>query len=157
VRIGKTNASEPLKTCRKRKVTSKPRGSRYLGISSGENLLTARAMSGMKVASVRFGRVHGTWEPVASMPREPSKRKTRKDLSTDARHRGGMARSSEEAGYRPGESALGAVGQARQRCSPNVLSGQLCAADFQIRLACKRCLLDVASCRRVLIPRGIRP
>jgi hypothetical protein len=85
-------------TCRKRKVTSKPGGSRYPGISFGEILLTAKAASGMKVASVRFGRVHGTWEPVASMPREPSKRKHREDLSTDARHRGGMARSSDEAG-----------------------------------------------------------
>ena len=105
--IGKTNASEPLMMCRKRKMTSKPGGSRYPGISSGENLLTARAASGMKVASVRFGRVHGTWEPVASMLREPSKRKTRKDLSTDARHRGGMARSSEEAGQcRGSEGAM---------------------------------------------------
>jgi hypothetical protein len=84
-------------TCRKRKVTSKPGGSRYPGISSGGILLTARAASGMKVASVRFGRVHGTWEPVASMLRELSKWWTHKDLSTDARHRGGMARRSDEA------------------------------------------------------------
>jgi hypothetical protein len=31
------------------------------------------------------------------MQREPSKWKTHKDLSTDARHRGGLARSSDEA------------------------------------------------------------
>ena len=50
VRIEKTNASEPLMMCRKRKVTPKPGGSRYPGISSGGDLLTARAVSGMKVA-----------------------------------------------------------------------------------------------------------
>ena len=38
-----------------------------------------------------------TWEPVASMLREPSKWQTRKDLSTDARHRGGLVCSSDEA------------------------------------------------------------
>jgi hypothetical protein len=92
------NASEPLMMCRKRKVMSKPGGSRYPGISSGGDLLTARAASGIKVASVRFGRAYATWEPVASMRREPSKRQNRKDQSTDARHRGGMTRSSEEAG-----------------------------------------------------------
>ena len=48
------NASEPLMMCRKHKVMSKPGGSRYPGISSGGDLLTARAASGMKVASVRF-------------------------------------------------------------------------------------------------------
>src|SRR5215469_822085 len=72
--IVKMNASEPLMMCRKRKVMSKPGGSRYPGISSGGDLLTARAASGMKVASVRFGRAYATWEPVASMLREPSKR-----------------------------------------------------------------------------------
>ena len=37
-----------------------------------------------------------TWEPVASMLREPSKWRTHKDLSTDARHRGGSTCSSNE-------------------------------------------------------------
>jgi retron-type reverse transcriptase len=36
VRIRKTNASEPLMMCRKRNLTSKPGGSRYPGMSSGE-------------------------------------------------------------------------------------------------------------------------
>jgi len=39
----------------------------------------------------------GTWEPVASMRKERRKRKTRERLSTDARHRGGATRSSDEA------------------------------------------------------------
>jgi len=38
-----------------------------------------------------------TWEPVASMLRETFKWKTHENLSTDARHRGGPARSSDEA------------------------------------------------------------
>jgi len=56
------------------------------------NPLTARAASGVKVAWVRFRLVCATWEPVASMWREPSKWKTHKDLSTDARHRDGSTR-----------------------------------------------------------------
>ena len=61
------------------------------------NPLTARVASGVKVAWVRFWLVCVTWEPVASMLREPSKWKPHEDLSTDARHRGGSTRSSEEA------------------------------------------------------------
>ena len=60
------------------------------------NPLTARTASGVKVASVRFRLVHATGEPVASMVREPSKWRTHEDLSTDARHRGGLTRSSYE-------------------------------------------------------------
>jgi len=40
--------------------------------------------------------MYGTWEPVAQMQREPSKWKTHEGQSTDAGHRGGMARSSDE-------------------------------------------------------------
>lgn len=38
----------------------------------------------------------GTWEPVVPMLREKSKWQTHKDLSTDAEHRGGAIRSSDE-------------------------------------------------------------
>jgi len=41
--------------------------------------------------------LYGTWEPVALMAREKPKWRTHKGESTDAGHRGGMARSSEEA------------------------------------------------------------
>ncbi len=58
--------------------------------------LTASAASGIKVARVRFWLERGTWEPVASMSREKSKWKPHEDQSTDAGHRGGLARSSEE-------------------------------------------------------------
>ena len=83
-------------TCRKHKddvktgVESLPRDQR------GGYPLTARVASGMKVARVRSWLEWGTWEPVASMPREKLKWKTHKSLSTDAGHRGGWARSSGE-------------------------------------------------------------
>ena len=59
-------------------------------------LLTAQAASGMEAAGTRSGLWRGTWEPVVPMPRETRKRRTRKRLSTNAAHRGGVARSSEE-------------------------------------------------------------
>ena len=83
-------------TCRKRKddvktgVESLPRDQR------GGYPLTARVASGMKVARVRSWLEHGTWEPVASMPREKPKWRTHEGQSTDAGHRGGWARSSVE-------------------------------------------------------------
>ena len=83
-------------TCRKHKddvktgVESLPRDQR------GGDPLTARAASGMKVARVRSWLERGTWEPVASMPREKPKWPTHEGPSTDARHRGGWARSSVE-------------------------------------------------------------
>jgi hypothetical protein len=83
-------------TCRKRKddvktgVESLPRDQR------GGDPLTASVASGMKVARVRSRLEHGTWEPVASMLREKPKWKPHEGQSTDAGHRGGWARSSEE-------------------------------------------------------------
>lgn len=38
----------------------------------------------------------GTWEPVALVQREKFKQKSRKNESTDTRHRGGTARSSDD-------------------------------------------------------------
>jgi len=92
--IGKTNESEPLMKCRKRKVTSKPGGSRYPGISAGATCLLPAWRPALRWRQSGIRHAHGTWEPVASMRRERSKWKPHKDLSTDARHRGGMARSS---------------------------------------------------------------
>ena len=56
----------------------------------------ARTASGPKAARVRFRLKHGTLEPVVSMQRERRKRNTRKAESTNARHRGGTIRSSDE-------------------------------------------------------------
>ena len=84
-------------TCRKHKddvktgVESLPRDQR------GGDPLTARVASGMKVARVRSWLERGTWEPVASMPRENSEWLTHEEPSTDARRRGGWVRRSEEA------------------------------------------------------------
>ena len=58
--------------------------------------LTASVASGIKVARVRSWLGYVTWEPVASMPREKLKWKPHESLSTDAGHRGGLARSSDE-------------------------------------------------------------
>ena len=58
--------------------------------------LTAGVASGMKVARVRSWLEHGTWEPVASMPREKPRWKPHEGLSIDAGHRGGWARCSGE-------------------------------------------------------------
>jgi len=60
------------------------------------NLPTAWTVPGIKVARAYSGLLRGTWEPVASMIREKSKWRTHKDESTDAGHRGGAVRSSDE-------------------------------------------------------------
>src|SRR3954466_6966382 len=94
--IGKATAREPPMTCRKRMddvktgVESLPRDQRW------GDPLTASAASGMKVARVRSWLGYVTWEPVASMLREEPKWKPHEGQSTDARHRGGWARSSVE-------------------------------------------------------------
>src|SRR3954466_11201735 len=104
-------------TCRKRRddvktgVESLPRDQR------GGDPLTARAASGRKVARVRSWLERGTWEPVASMPREKSKWTTHEDLSTDARHRGGWARSSVEVPVM-GMERRGPITPSRRRVNP---------------------------------------
>ena len=59
-------------------------------------LFTAWAASGIKVARPWIRLLYGTWEPVVPMLREKSKWRTHEDESTDAEHRGGAARSSDE-------------------------------------------------------------
>jgi hypothetical protein len=78
----------------------------------GGSLLTAQAVSGMKVARAQVGVLHGTWEPVAltarvgqwrqggpavGRARERSKQQNCEGLSTGAGHRGGPPRGSCEA------------------------------------------------------------
>jgi len=50
VRVKKANGIESLMTCRKRREDIKTEASRYLGRSLGGSLLTAQAVSGIKVA-----------------------------------------------------------------------------------------------------------
>ena len=90
------NASEPLTKCRKRRNGVKTEGFRLLRDWFGGHLLTVRTASGIKVARTRSGLLCGTWEPVAPMPRENRKRRPRERESTDAEHRAGATRSSEE-------------------------------------------------------------
>ncbi len=83
-------------TCRKRMNDVKTGVESLLRDQRWGDPLTASVASGMKVARVRFGLEHGTWEPVASMRREKPKWRSHKGLSTDAGHRGGWACSSVE-------------------------------------------------------------
>ena len=83
-------------TCRKHRDDVKTGVESLLRDQRGGDPLTARVASGMKVARVRFWLERGTWEPVASMPREEPKWKPHEGQSTDAGHRGGWARSSGE-------------------------------------------------------------
>jgi hypothetical protein len=97
VRSAKSNASEPLMTCRNSiPSTSKPGRDGCPGRSMGGACSPAHAASGAKAARSRIRLGHGTLEPVASMPREKLKRTTREGESTDARHRDGTTRSSVE-------------------------------------------------------------
>ena len=104
-------------TCRKHKddvktgVESLPRDQRW------GDPLTASVASGMKVARVRSWLEHGTWEPVASMRREKPKWKPHEGQSTDARHRGGWARSSEEVPVM-GMERRGPITQLRREVNP---------------------------------------
>jgi len=83
----------------------------WLRDEPGGSLLTGQVVSGMKVARAWSGLRCGTWEPVVSAPvgdqwrqsgpavvggRESLKRRIREGLRTDAGHRGGPARSSDE-------------------------------------------------------------
>lgn len=88
---------------------SKPRCHFHFGSSDGEDLFAAVAASGLKAARMRIRLRHGTLEPVAPMPRERPKRGDREAKSTDAEHRGGTARSSDEVPIRVGMERRGRV------------------------------------------------
>src|SRR3954470_2332377 len=83
----------------------------------GGDPLTARVASGIKVARVRSWLERGTWEPVASMPREEPKWKTHEGPSTDAGHRGGWACSSVEVPVM-GMERRGPITRFRRRVNP---------------------------------------
>jgi hypothetical protein len=96
VRGGKTNESEPLMKCRENISDVKTGEMKLPQDQRRRCLFTADVTSGIEAASARSGLKHGTSEPVVPMQREKSKRSTRKDQSTDAGHRGGTTRSSDE-------------------------------------------------------------
>ena len=117
MRIGKANVSEPLMKCRKRMDDVKTGVESLSRDQRGGDPLTARVASGIKVARVRSWLEQGTWEPVASMRREKPKWKPHEGQSTDARHRGGWARSSEEVPVM-GMERRGPITQLRRRVNP---------------------------------------
>ena len=79
--------------------------------------LTAGVASGIQVARVRSRLEQGTWEPVASMPREEPKWKPHEGQSTDAGHRGGLARTSAEVPVM-GMERRGQITQSRREVNP---------------------------------------
>jgi hypothetical protein len=109
--ITKANASKPLVKCRKSIGDIKTRACDWFWDESGGCLLTGQVVSGMKVARAWSGLLCGTWEPVAPCPRvasgaciglrsfvearTPSSRNCEGE-SSDAGHRGGPTRSSDE-------------------------------------------------------------
>ena len=54
-------------------MSSKPSFDAGFGISPGENLLSARAMTGIKAARYQFRLLCATWEPLVARLRENSK------------------------------------------------------------------------------------
>ena len=80
-----------------------------LRMSNGEIRSLPAWHPALRWRRVRFWLEHGTWEPVASMPREKPKWKPHEGQSTDAGHRGGWACSSEE---------VPVMGMERRACSP---------------------------------------
>ena len=97
--------------------TSKPGLSRCSRDQRWGDPLTASVASGIKVARVRSWLEQGTWEPVASMPREKPKWKPHEGQSTDAGHRGGWARSSVEVPVM-GMERRGPITRFRRRVNP---------------------------------------
>lgn len=65
VRAEKANVSEPLLKRRKRMGVIKTGVQSLPRDESGGCLFTGQAVTGVKVARVRFRHQHGTWEPVA--------------------------------------------------------------------------------------------
>jgi Reverse transcriptase (RNA-dependent DNA polymerase) len=111
VRAEKANESKPLMTCRKRIDDIKTGRESFSRDEPGGYLPTAQAVSGIKAARAQFRLWCGTCEPVAPIPirsftwacaatrpargRTPSRRNG-KGQSTDAEHRDGPTRSSDE-------------------------------------------------------------
>ena len=97
MRSAKANESEPLMKGRKAfQMVSEPGFQNRSGSSVGEDLFATGTTPGLEAARARIRLRHGTLEPVVPMPREKPKRGNREGQSTDAGHRGGTTRSSDE-------------------------------------------------------------
>ena len=96
VSVEKTSASKPSMNCRKRRNDVKTRRLSLFWDQLGGNLSTAQAASGGRGGVNSMQALVWNVGTCVSMRRKQLKRTTRESLSTDAGHRGGVARSSEE-------------------------------------------------------------
>ena len=90
------NASEPLKTCRKRRNEDQTEVESLTREEQGRNLFRALRPPALRWHEAVTQQLSGTWEPSASMTTERPKQKTCKGWSRKAARRDGMARSSDE-------------------------------------------------------------
>jgi len=92
----KRTEREPLMTCRNVKDDVETTGVNDCGISSGETCLRPERHPALRWPESVRRRLCGTWEPGAAMRTEKSKWRTHEDERTEALHRGGITRSSDE-------------------------------------------------------------
>ena len=90
------NASEPLRTCRKRRDEDQTVVESLTREEQGRSLFRALRPPALRWHEAVTWRLSGTWEPSAPMETEPRKQKPCERWSRNAVRRGGMARSSEE-------------------------------------------------------------
>ena len=88
--------NRPMKGRKTNQTMSKPGYGQNPGSGGGGSCNPAAMTSGLEAARAWIRPEHGTFEPVALMLRERSKRGDRKGLSTEAGHRDGTTRSSVE-------------------------------------------------------------
>ena len=92
----KMNASEPLKTCRKRRNEDQTEVESLTRDEQRRSLFRTLWPPALRWHESVTLRLSGTWEPSAPMQTEPLKQKTCESQSRDAVRRGGLARSSYE-------------------------------------------------------------
>lgn len=90
------NASEPLKTCRKRRNEIKTGTESLSREEQGRSLCRTLWSPALRWHDWVTGQLSGTWEPSALMLTEPFKQQNCKNVSREAARRGGTARSSNE-------------------------------------------------------------
>jgi hypothetical protein len=90
------NASEPLKTCRKRRNEVKTGTESLSREKRGRSLFRIARPPALRWHDSVARRLCGTWEPSSPMKTERLQQKTCKSQSRDAALRGGRARSSKE-------------------------------------------------------------
>ena len=90
------NASEPLKTCQKRRNEVETGRESLSRDERGRSLFRVARPPALRWHDSVAWRLSGTWEPSAPMETEPLKQKPCESQSRKAARRGGAARSSRE-------------------------------------------------------------